>query len=59
MWKPTLVRKGAAIGSNATIFPIVIGESAIVGAGSVVTHDVPARTIVAGNPARILRERQE
>ena len=57
-WKvePTLVRKGASIGSGATILSnVVIGEHAIVGAGSVVTRDVPARAIVAGNPARVLR----
>lgn len=57
-WKvqPTLVKKGASIGSGATILAnITIGENAIVGAGSTVTRDVPANTIVAGNPARILR----
>jgi acetyltransferase-like isoleucine patch superfamily enzyme len=57
-WKvePTLVRKGASIGSGATILSnVVIGEHAIVGAGSVVTRDVPAYSIVAGNPARVLR----
>ena len=54
--EPTLVREGASIGSGATIMcNVVIGEHAIVGAGSVVTHDVPPRTIVAGNPARVLR----
>ncbi len=53
---PTTVKKGASIGSNATILcGVIIGEKSIVGAGSVVTHDVPANTIVAGNPARILR----
>jgi len=54
--EPTLVRRGASIGSGATILSnLVIGERAIVGAGSVVTHDVPARAIVAGNPARLIR----
>ena len=54
--EPTVVRRGASIGSGATILPnVVIGEQAIVGAGSVVTRDVPARTIVAGCPARVLR----
>ena len=52
----TLVKKGASIGSGATILSkVTIGENAIVGAGSVVTRDVSPNTIVAGNPARILR----
>jgi len=52
----TLVKKGASIGANATILPgLTIGEGAMVGAGAVVTKDVPPRTLVVGNPARIVR----
>jgi acetyltransferase-like isoleucine patch superfamily enzyme len=52
----TVVKKGASIGSGATILAnTCIGENAIVGAGAVVTKDVPANTIVAGNPAKVLR----
>jgi UDP-2-acetamido-3-amino-2,3-dideoxy-glucuronate N-acetyltransferase len=53
---PTTVKRGASIGSGATLLcGVTIGEKAIVGAGSMVTRDVPAGMIVAGNPARILR----
>ena len=58
-WKvvPTLIKRRASIGSNATILcGVTVGEEAIVGAGSVVLHDVPARTIVAGNPAKVIRK---
>ena len=54
---PTIVKRGASIGSGATILcGVAIGERAIVGAGSVVTKDIPAGAIVAGNPARVLRQ---
>jgi acetyltransferase-like isoleucine patch superfamily enzyme len=53
---PTFVKQGASIGSSATLLcGITIGENAMVGAGSVVTKDVPANTVVAGNPAQILK----
>ena len=57
---PTLVKQGASIGSSATLLcGITVGEESIVGAGSVVTKDVPPHTIVAGNPAKVLRKIEE
>ena len=58
-WKcvPTLVKRGASIGSGAVLLcGITIGENSIIGAGSVVTKDVPANAIVAGNPARVMKK---
>ncbi|MBN8569577.1 MAG: N-acetyltransferase [Ignavibacteria bacterium] len=59
-WKleKTFVKKGASIGSSATILcGITIGENAVVGAGSVVTKNVPADTVVAGNPAKVIQKK--
>lgn len=54
---PTRVNKGASIGSSATLLcGVTVGNNAIVGAASVVTKDVPENTIVAGNPAKVIRE---
>jgi acetyltransferase-like isoleucine patch superfamily enzyme len=54
-WRGTLIKKGAVIGNNATLFPVIIGENAIVGAGAVVTKDVPDNSAVSGNPAKLIR----
>ena len=54
--RPTVVKRGASIGSSVTLLcGITVGENATIGAGSVVTKDVPPNAIVAGNPARVLR----
>jgi len=54
-WKATRVGNRVAIGSNATILPVSIADGTVIGAGSVVTRDIPTRGVYAGNPARLLR----
>lgn len=54
--KRTIVEDGVRIGSNATILPCVVGKGSIIGAGAVVTRDVPQGVVVAGNPAKVLRK---
>ena len=56
-WKETVIEDGVSIGSNATILPVRIGKGAMIGAGAVVTKDVPPGAVVAGVPARVLRYR--
>ncbi len=58
--KGPVVKRGAKIGANATILPgVVIGKNALIGAGSVVAHDVPDNAVVVGNPARIIKQMSE
>ena len=54
-WKKTLISTGTVIGSNVTIMPVKIGQNVIVGAGAVVLKDVPDNVVVAGNPAKIIK----
>jgi len=54
--KETVIRRGASIGSNATLLPVTVGENAKIGAGAVVTKDVLKNTTVVGNPARVLKK---
>lgn len=56
-WKETIVEDGVSIGSNATILPVRIGKNSLIGAGSVVTRNVPPNSVVVGNPARIIKKR--
>jgi len=58
-WESITVGSGTAIGTNATILPVEIGENALVGAGAVVTSDVPDKAIVAGNPAEVIGYRDD
>ena len=58
-WEPTVVEDGAVVGTNATLLPVTVGENALVGAGAVVTEDVPPDAIVAGNPADVIGYRDD
>ena len=54
-WEKTLIKSGAIIGSNVTLLPVIIGKNTIIGAGSVVTKDIPDNSIAVGNPARVIK----
>ena len=58
-WEETLIKDGAVIGSNVTLLPVTIGQNAEIGAGSVVTKDVPDYAIVVGNPAKLIKIKLE
>lgn len=57
--RETIIGNDVRIGSNVTLLPIKIGDNSIIGAGAVVTKDVPANSVVAGNPAKIIRKKKE
>lgn len=57
-WEETIIENDVVIGSNATVMPVRIGKGAMVAAGAVVTRDVPAAKVVAGNPAKVIGERR-
>lgn len=57
-WEETIVEDDVVIGSNATILPCRIGKGALIGAGAVVTKDVPSGKVVAGNPAKVIGDRK-
>ena len=54
-WEPTLIKRKAMVGTGAVLLPVTVGEGAVIAAGSMVTRDVPDYTIVAGNPAKVIR----
>lgn len=56
-WNKTIIEDGVSIGSNATILPVRIGGNSLIGAGAVVTKDVPPNSVVFGNPAKVVREK--
>lgn len=56
IWRETKIGNDVRIGSNVTLLPITVGDNAIIGAGAVVTKDIPANCVVAGNPAKIVRK---
>lgn len=57
--KKTLVKDGVSIGNNVTLLPVLIGKSCLIGAGSVVTKNIPCNCVVVGNPAKVLRKYNE